>query len=248
MAITHSKVSSAADTSNTTNVRPSDWNANHLGTNEHDHTDTDSGGTISHTDLTSIGTNTHAQIDTFITNPMAGSAIMTTTSGSVIRHDISGITAGSYASVIVDSYGHVTGGSEVATYDTNQEEVITWNSASIVAIETAGSSQDVLISWNSGSISINGSLIGYNTGSIVALQTASVVSGSQAATLADVDGSAIDLLTGTTGITGFIVNGFVSGSNINNFKIINSGSNLLITSASPAYVISINDVYNWIVF
>jgi len=155
MAITHSKVSVAADTSNTTNVRPSDWNADYLGTNEHDHTDTNSGGTIAHTDLTSIGTNTHAQIDTFITESSA---------------------------------------------------------------------------------------------SIVALQTASVVSGSQSATLVDVDGSAIDLLTGTTGITGFIVNGFVSGSNINNFKVVNSGSNLLITSASPAYVVSVDDVYNWIVF
>ena len=248
MAVTHSKVSAAADTSNTTNVRPSDWNADHLGTNVHDHTDSDSGDTIDHTDLTSIGTNTHAQIDTFITNPMAGSAIMTTTSGSVIRHDVSTITAGSYASVIVDTYGHVTGGSEVATYDTNQEAVIVANSASIVAIETAGSAQDTLISWNSGSISGNGSLIGYNTGSIVALQIASVVSGSQIATLADVDGSAIDLLTGTTGIAGFIVNGYVSGSNINNFKVANSGSNLLITSASAGYIISVNDVYNWIVF
>ena len=125
---------------------------------------------------------------------------------------------------------------------------INYNTGSIVAMQTAGSAQDTLISWNSGSISANGSLIGYNTGSIVALQSAAVVSGSQSATLANVDGSAIDIATGTTGITGFIVNGFVSGSNINNFKIVNSGSNLLITSASAGYVISTNDVYNWIVF
>jgi len=126
--------------------------------------------------------------------------------------------------------------------------LIGYNSASIVAIQTAGSAQDTLISWNSGSISANGSLIGYNSASIVILQAAAVVSGSQGATLTDVDGSAIEVATGTTGIVGFIVNGFVSGSNINNFKVVNSGSNLLITSASEGYVVSVNDVYNWIVF
>jgi len=89
-----------------------------------------------------------------------------------------------------------------------------------------------------------------NSGSIQALESSvgTVVTGCQVATLADVDGSAIDLLTGTTGIAGFIVDGFVSGSNIDDFKVINSGSNLVITSASSGYIISTNDVYNWIVW
>ena len=89
-----------------------------------------------------------------------------------------------------------------------------------------------------------------NSGSIQVLEgsVGTVVTGCQTATLADVDGSAIDLLTGTTGIAGFIVDGFVSGSNIDDFKVINSGSNLAITSASSGYIISVNDVYNWIVW
>jgi len=89
-----------------------------------------------------------------------------------------------------------------------------------------------------------------NSGSIQTLEgsVGTVVTGCQTATLADVDGSAIDLLTGTTGIAGFIVDGFVSGSNIDDFKVINSGSNLTITSASSGYIISVDDVYNWIVW
>jgi len=89
-----------------------------------------------------------------------------------------------------------------------------------------------------------------NSGSIQVLEgsVGTVVTGCQTATLADVDGSAIVLLTGTTGIAGFIVDGFVSGSNIDDFKVINSGSNLAITSASSGYIISVNDVYNWIVW
>ena len=86
-----------------------------------------------------------------------------------------------------------------------------------------------------------------NSASIVVLE-AEYTSGCQTATLADVDGSSIDLLTGATGVAGFIVNGFVSGSNIDDFKVINNGSNLVITSASSGYIISVNDVYNWIVW
>ena len=193
------------------------------------------------------------------------------------RTDVAGSVAASNMSLI-DNFADATNGSiiysgsrinyntgsivAIQTAGSAQDTLISWNSGSIsangsligyhtgsiVAIQTAGSAQDTLISWNSGSISASGSLIGYNSASIVALQAAAVVSGSQIATLADVDGSAIDLLTGTTGITGFIVNGYVTGSNINNFKVVNSGSNLLITSASPGYIVSVNDVYNWIVF
>ena len=158
------------------------------------------------------------------------------------RTDVAGSVLTSNMSII-DSFADAANGSIIRSGSR-----INYNTGSIVAIQTAGSAQDTLISWNSGSISANGSLIGYNSASIVILQAAAVVSGSQGATLADVDGSAIEVATGTTGIVGFIVNGFVSGSNINNFKVVNSGSNLLITSASEGYVVSVNDVYNWIVF
>ena len=190
-----------------------------------------------------------------------------TTDSSALFLDFRTDVAGSVATSnmgLIDSFANAANGSII--YSGSR---INYNTGSIVAIQTAGSAQDILISWNSGSISASGSLIGYHTGSIVAiqtagsaqdtliswnsasivtLQTAAVVSGSQLATLSDVDGSAIEVATGTTGIIGFIVNGFVSGSNINNFKVVNSGSNLLITSASPGYIVSVNDVYNWIVF
>ena len=45
---------------------------------------------------------------------IAGSAIMTSTTGSVVKHNISGITTGSYNKVIIDTYGHVTTGSQIA--------------------------------------------------------------------------------------------------------------------------------------
>jgi len=202
MSTKHSKVSGVADTANPANVRPSDWNAAHVGTNIHDHTDSDSGSAVDHTNLTSIGTNTHAQIDTFIANPIAGSAIMTTTTGSVVKHDVSAITAGSYSAVIVDAYGHVIDGSTTGTGDLSSiagSAIMTTTTGSVVKHDvsavTAGSyasvivdiyghvlsgsevasydvAQDTLIDWNSGSISANSSLIGYIQGSIVEIETA----------------------------------------------------------------------------
>ena len=203
-------------------------------------------GTTSFLDLTTYSATTDASA--------LFSAFRTDVAGSVLTSNMN----------LIDIFAMDANGSIVRSGSR-----INYNTGSIVAIQTAGSAQDTLISWNSGSISASGSRINYNTGSIIAIQTAgsaqdtliawnsasiislqglSVVSGSQTATLANVDGSSIEIATGTTGITGFLVNGFVSGSNINNFKVVNSGSNLLITSASAGYVISTNDIYNWIVF
>jgi hypothetical protein len=43
---------------------------------------------------------------------ISGSSVMSTTTGSVVKHNVSGITAGSYTTVLVDKYGHVTSGSQ----------------------------------------------------------------------------------------------------------------------------------------
>jgi hypothetical protein len=44
---------------------------------------------------------------------VTGSSIMSDTTGSTIKHNTSGITAGSYVQVIVDRFGHITSGCQV---------------------------------------------------------------------------------------------------------------------------------------
>src|SRR5258706_6904765 len=46
MTVTHAKVSAKSDGGDTTLVRPSDWNADHTGTNAHDHAGTTDGGVL----------------------------------------------------------------------------------------------------------------------------------------------------------------------------------------------------------
>jgi len=45
---------------------------------------------------------------------IVGSGVMSTTSGSSVVHNASGITTGSYNKVQVDTYGHVTAGSQIS--------------------------------------------------------------------------------------------------------------------------------------
>ena len=45
---------------------------------------------------------------------ISGSSVMSDTTGSVVKHNVSGITSGSYSRVIVDTFGHVTAGSIVS--------------------------------------------------------------------------------------------------------------------------------------
>ena len=54
MSITHLYVSTGEDDADSDLIRPSDWNADHVGTNEHTHADTDTGGIIPGTSLTKI--------------------------------------------------------------------------------------------------------------------------------------------------------------------------------------------------
>ncbi len=49
-----------------------------------------------------------------VASSISGSSVMSNTTGSEVRHNASGVTAGSYNKVIVDVFGHVTTGSDVA--------------------------------------------------------------------------------------------------------------------------------------
>ena len=46
---------------------------------------------------------------------VSGSGVMSTTTGSSVKHNVSGITTGSYNAVVVDVYGHVISGSNIAS-------------------------------------------------------------------------------------------------------------------------------------
>ena len=83
-------------------------------------------------------------------------------------------------------------------------------------------------------------------------EVGTIRTGSQAATYADIDGSAIEILTGTTGIIGYIVNVSVSGSIVTSFTR-NTGSNLVITpittgSMSTWTAIAEDDRVDWLAF
>lgn len=54
---------------------------------------------------------------------ISGSTIMSDTTGSSVKHNISGITAGSYNRVEVDKWGHAISGSIITTVDVLQVQV-----------------------------------------------------------------------------------------------------------------------------
>lgn len=64
--------------------------------------------------LNSYDSTTGSFTNLSVLTAIAGSAIMTGTTGSVVKHDASGVSSGSYNKVIVDTYGHVTSASIVA--------------------------------------------------------------------------------------------------------------------------------------
>ena len=99
-------------------------------------------------------------------------------------------------------------------------------------------------------ISNSGSIVA-NAADILTLEGLAVISGSYTATLADADGSAIEILTGTTGIAGYIVQVYQTGSTMT-AHVENSagGSNLTITPTTTGSwsAIDAGDVVSWIVF
>ena len=95
--------------------------------------------------------------------PIAGSAIMTTTTGSVVKHDVSGITAGSYSAVIVDNYGHVTDGSTTSTasFDGTLTSDLVFNNFNLqLTIEPSTDEKASGLFWKDATVDTNAQGIG----------------------------------------------------------------------------------------
>ena len=73
------------------------------------------------------------------------------------------------------------------------------------------------------------------------------ISGSYVALTADASGSAITIATGQTDLTGHMVQASRSGSQLSIVNVVNSGSNLSITSGGT-WKIAAGDVINYIVY
>lgn len=92
-----------------------------------------------------------------------------------------------------------------------------------------------------------------NSASIITLEgnTETIRTGSMAATLSHVDASAIEILTGTTGIIGYLVDVHIGGSGAPT-NVVNSGSNLLVKPVSGSLtnwqVVAVDDRVDWLVF
>lgn len=72
-------------------------------------------------------------------------------------------------------------------------------------------------------------------------------SGSHTVTATEINASAIYLETGQTSITGFIVQRYMSGSQISDIKVVSTGSNLNITAGSGS-ALATGDVIYWTTF
>lgn len=84
---------------------------------------------------------------------------------------------------------------------------------------------------------------------IAALEGDLGASGSHVVTSGEASASAINITTGIASVTGFIVQGYRSGSPLGAVKVVTSSGSLAITSsASATWVITANDVINYIVW
>ncbi len=66
--------------------------------------------------LYSYDSTTGSFVNVGVLNGIAGSSVMSDTTGSQIKHNNSGITTGSYTRVTVDRFGHATSGCQVPVY------------------------------------------------------------------------------------------------------------------------------------
>jgi hypothetical protein len=77
-------------------------------------------------------------------------------------------------------------------------------------------------------------------------------SGSFTAGATEAAGSKVDVLTGLTGVKGYLVNCYTSGSLMTGIVVVNSGSNLLVTGGSKVAgtpkAFASGDIVNWIVW
>ena len=128
---------------------------------------------------------------------ISGSDVMSDTSGCVVKHNISGITAGSYNAVEINALGHATGGS-VVSYLTDViitgSDVMSGTTGCIVKHNVSGITAG---SYNAIEINVLGHAVG---GSVVSYLQDVVISGS-------------DVMSGTSGCTvKHNASGVVSGS------------------------------------
>jgi len=82
------------------------------------------------------------------TTTISGSGIMSDTAGSSVKHNVSGISTGSYTRVTVDLYGHITGGSSV----TGMSGSLTFYSGSasggaLTLLNTVNITNGLITSW-----------------------------------------------------------------------------------------------------
>jgi len=150
---------------------------------------------------------------------IAGSAIMSDTAGSVVKHNVSTITAGSYSAVIVDTYGHVTDGSTTAVG-------LSTIAGSSIMSDTTGSVVKHNISAVTPGAYLATNLTVDSTGHITVAENG-VSASSVGATIDNpflVTGSSADL-TNQSVIT--------AGSNI---EIVTEGSTTLVHSSEPTVI------------
>jgi hypothetical protein len=77
----------------------------------------------------------------------------------------------------------------------------------------------------------------------------SVVTGSAlVVTTPQMSASAVVIATGRTGVIGSIINWTRSGSHMGPVKVVNSGSNLTVTSACATWAFTAGDTVAWVCF
>jgi hypothetical protein len=73
-------------------------------------------------------------------------------------------------------------------------------------------------------------------------------SGTVSASSVQVNASLVVINTTLAAPVGFLVEGYRSGSKLNNLNAVISGSKINVTSASAGYIITAGDTFNWIAF
>ena len=84
-------------------------------------------------------------------------------------------------------------------------------------------------------------------GDLLAKIDSAFATGSLTVSEAQINASAISITTGETGVTGFFVQRYMSGSQISDIKVVNSGSILDITAGSGS-PLATGDVIYWQTF
>lgn len=176
-----------------------------------------SSGSYNKVQVDTSGRVTSGSVMSYLTSStISGSSVMSTTTGSEVRHNVSGIASGSYNKVQVDIYGHVTGGSGIAAAISGSSVMSTTTGSEVrhnVSGVTSGS-------YNTVQVDIYGHV---TAGSPVIRHTRKTVTTDYTITLNDEkiysSGSIIVLPTAV--------------GNFNDYYIKNiGGSNIIITSTS----------------